>query len=186
MARPRATAGADRARQAATPHARRRRARVIPSRGVRGPPPPLPARPRAHEPASNRTVRPSAAVRTYRPSRARQPLRLHFASGVLRFAPALRVTGARPVAGGPDGIPLGRRPRDAERRSALARASDEPPRALSGGEVERPTVHLGRFVEVSCGAGGQPLPDRGHHFQEVAHGSAGFVGVVGSRELPQA
>src|SRR5213593_2710023 len=67
---------------------------------------------------------------------------------------------------------------------------------LAPSRVERPAFHLGRPLEASCGAGGQPLPTRGHHFQEVCHGStsvrrsgrvagvAGGVGVAGHRSRP--
>ena len=97
--RPRPTAGTDRPRGADTScaaqtgprdsNAPRPRAAAI-----------IPARRRPGEPASNQSF---ARPQLFEPTAPSAPVNPSgFASGVLRFAPALRVTGAEPVEGGPD------------------------------------------------------------------------------------
>jgi hypothetical protein len=93
---------------------RRARAAVPPSRSLRRTPQAAvtraatqshpPARPRAREPAVLDPDRPQQPP-AYRPFRLRQPLRAA-PSGVLRFAPALRVTEAKPGGGGLTGFIL--------------------------------------------------------------------------------
>ena len=73
-----------------------------------------------------------------------------------------------------------RRPRirvDAPHRASLRS------RSAASGIVERTPVHLRRSLEVTCGAGSDPLPNRGQ-LQEVVMAAQGIVAVVGSRQLP--